>query len=222
MKVKFFTSHEGLNLHYESAQTRTVPHKTGTYDLSTHLPWIGERTRALDGAHVEFFRGIANPVGVKVGPNADPEQIVELTRVLNPQNEAGKIVLITRLGAANVAQKLPPIVDAITRANRRVLWVSDPMHGNGFVTQSGVKTRNFDDILRELETTIDVHTSCRSVFGGVHFELTGEDVTECTGGGLAESDLSRNYATVCDPRLNYRQAIQMAFALAERLKPAAR
>jgi 3-deoxy-7-phosphoheptulonate synthase len=218
MKVTFFTSHEGLNLEYESAQTRCVPRRDGYYDLTTHLPWIGERTRALDGAHIEFFRGIENPVGLKVGPTADPLEILEVVRRLNPRNEPGKIVLITRFGAKNVRAKLPALVQAITNAARRVLWVCDPMHGNGIVTATGIKTRNFDDILDELNGTSDVHEECNTHFGGVHFELTGEDVTECIGGGLGPEDLARNYATLCDPRLNYRQAMQMAFCLAERLK----
>jgi 3-deoxy-7-phosphoheptulonate synthase len=222
MRVNFFTSHEGLNLVYESAQTRRVPWQEGVYNLSTHMPWIGERTRSLDGAHVEYFRGIANPIGVKVGPTADPLEIVDLARALNPTNEPGKLVLITRLGAKNVNEALPKLIAGIGRARRRVLWVSDPMHGNGMVAPGGVKTRNFDDILAELESTAEVHRTCGTVFGGVHFELTGEDVTECTGGGIEEADLSRNYATVCDPRLNYRQAIQMAFCLADRLKSAPR
>ncbi len=217
MKVAFFTSHEGLNLAYEAAQTRRVPRREGFYDLTTHLPWIGERTRALTGAHVEFFRGIANPIAVKVGPKTAPADAVDLCKVLNPRNEPGRIVLVARMGAAHVRDKLPPIVSAVERARRRVLWVSDPMHGNGIVTRSGVKTRDFDDILGELEATIDVHDQLGTYFGGVHFELTGDDVTECVGAGLTESDLSRNYETLCDPRLNYRQALQMAFRLGGRL-----
>jgi 3-deoxy-7-phosphoheptulonate synthase len=218
MKVSFFTSHEGLNLHYESAQTRQVPHHEGYYDLTTHMPWIGDRTRAIDGAHVEFFRGVENPIGLKVGPSARPEEILHVIRTLNPRNERGKIVLITRFGAKQTTEKLPLLVETIRGAEARVLWVCDPMHGNGIVTPKGVKTRNFDDILDELERTAAVHHQCGTTFGGVHFELTGEDVTECIGGGLGPDDLTRNYATVCDPRLNYRQALQMAFCLAECLK----
>jgi 3-deoxy-7-phosphoheptulonate synthase len=213
----FFTSHEGLNLVYEAAQTRRVPRRDGYYDLSAHFPWIGERTRALDGAHVEFFRGISNPVGVKLGPAATPEGVVELCKALNPDNEAGKLVFIVRMGAAHVSAKLPWLIEAVQRGRHRVLWVSDPMHGNMIVTGGGVKTRNFDDILKEVVLSIDVHEACGSYFGGVHFELTGEDVTECIGGGLTEADLDKRYLTACDPRLNYRQAVEMAFCIAQRM-----
>ncbi|WP_375768659.1 3-deoxy-7-phosphoheptulonate synthase class II [Archangium gephyra] len=223
-RVDFYTSHEGLNLHYESAQTRQVPWRKGWYDLTTHLPWIGERTRALDGAHVEFFRGIRNPVGVKLGPSVSPEDAVRLAEQLNPDNEPGKLVLITRMGAQKVADALPPVVEAMRRAGRLVLWVCDPMHGNTVSTSSGIKTRNFDDVLREVEQSFDVHERLGSILGGVHFELTGEDVTECMGGavGITEKDLERNYATLCDPRLNYRQALEMSFRLARRMSRLAR
>jgi 3-deoxy-7-phosphoheptulonate synthase len=218
-RVDFYTSHEGLNLFYESAQTRAVPRRAGIYDLTTHFPWIGERTRALDGAHVEFFRGVANPVGVKLGPSVSPDDAVRLVERLNPSDEAGKIVLITRMGAKKVEASLPPLVDAMKRAGRRVLWVADPMHGNTQSTASGLKTRDFDDIVREIETSFDVHAACGTHLGGVHFELTGEDVTECTGGaaGITEADLDKNYATMCDPRLNYRQALEMGLRIAKRM-----
>jgi len=218
-RVDSFTSHEGLNLHYESAQTRQVPWRQGWYDLTTHLPWIGERTRALDGAHLEFFRGIRNPVGVKLGPSVSPESAVRLAEQLNPDNEPGKLVLITRMGAQRVAEALPPVVEAMRRAGRLVLWVCDPMHGNTVSTSTGIKTRSFDDVLREVEQSFDVHERLGSYLGGVHFELTGEDVTECVGGavGITEQDLERNYATLCDPRLNYRQALEMSFHLARRM-----
>lgn len=216
----FYCSHEGLNLHYESGQTRTVPHRPGYYDLSTHLPWIGERTRSLSGPHVEFFRGIENPIGIKVGPTADPYEIHALCMQLNPQNLPGKVLLITRLGAASVESKLVPLVDHIRREGLRVLWVCDPMHGNGITTQSGLKTRNFADILRELEATFDVHDRLGTVFGGLHFELTGEDVTECLGAGTTESDLDTRYLTACDPRLNGRQSLELAEAVAQRMKGA--
>ncbi|HEY2510842.1 MAG TPA: 3-deoxy-7-phosphoheptulonate synthase class II [Polyangiaceae bacterium] len=216
-RVDFFTSHEGLNLHYESAQTRTVPRRPGNYALSGHLPWIGERTRSLGGAHVEFFRGIKNPVGIKVGPKAPPDEIAQLVEHLNPEDEPGRIVLITRLGAGQVEDRLPQLVNGIRRAGRRVLWVCDPMHGNGITTSSGLKTRDFESILKEIERSFDVHAALGSILGGVHFELTGEDVTECIGGGISESDLDRNYLSVCDPRLNYAQALEMAFLLGRRL-----
>jgi 3-deoxy-7-phosphoheptulonate synthase len=222
MRVSFFASHEGLNLTYEAAQTRRVPRRADFYDLTTHLPWIGERTRALDGAHIEFFRGIANPIAVKLGPKTLPEQAVDVCKLLNPRNEPGKIVLVPRMGAPLVAERLPPLLTAIQRARRRVLWVCDPMHGNATVTRAGIKTRNFDDILSEIEASMAVHKEVGTYFGGVHFELTGDDVTECVGGGLSEEDLSRNYETLCDPRLNYRQAIQMAFAVGRHLAEQAR
>jgi 3-deoxy-7-phosphoheptulonate synthase len=222
MKVSFFTSHEGLNLIYEAAQTRRVPRRHDFYDLTTHMPWIGERTRALDGAHIEFFRGVANPLAIKLGPKTVPEHAVDLCNLLNPRNEPGKIVLVPRMGVNQVADRLPPLVTAIQRARRRVLWVCDPMHGNATVTRAGIKTRNFDDILGEVEASMDVHNAIGTYFGGVHFELTGEDVTECVGAGLGEEDLSTNYETLCDPRLNYRQALQMAFSVGRRLADVAR
>jgi 3-deoxy-7-phosphoheptulonate synthase len=217
-RVTFFTSHEGLNLHYESAQTRQVPRRAGYWDLTAHLPWIGERTRQLAGAHIEFFRGVENPIGIKLGPSADPDEIVRMLEVLNPKDEAGKIVLISRMGASKVGDRLPGLLAAVKRSGRRVLWISDPMHGNTRETPSGHKTRSFDDILREVETCMDVHAAEGTIFGGVHFELTGEDVTECVGGGITEADLATNYASACDPRLNYRQALEMAFAITRRFR----
>jgi 3-deoxy-7-phosphoheptulonate synthase len=218
-RVEFFTSHEGLNLHYESAQTRTVPRRPGNYLLTTHLPWIGERTRDLSGAHVEFFRGIQNPIGIKLGPKITPDELIRLIALLNPSNEPGKIVLITRMGANRVQDALPPLVEGVHWAGRRVLWVCDPMHGNGKTLPSGTKTRDFDDILKEVEHTFDIHAAAGSFLGGVHFELTGEDVTECIGGaaGVTEADLDKNYASLCDPRLNYRQALEMSFRIARRM-----
>jgi len=210
-RVDFYTSHEGLNLHYESAQTRMVPRRAGHYLLTTHMPWIGERTRDLGGAHVEFFRGVENVVGVKLGPKVDPHQALELLTLLNPTNEPGKLVAITRMGAGAVESVLPRLVEVVSGAGRRVLWMCDPMHGNTHSTSSGFKTRDFDDILLEIERSFAVHRGLGTVLGGIHFELTGEDVTECVGGGLTEADLSRNYASVCDPRLNYRQSLEMAF-----------
>jgi 3-deoxy-7-phosphoheptulonate synthase len=217
-RVDFYTSHEALNLLYESAQTRTVPRREGHYNLTTHLPWIGERTRAIDGAHVEYARGIRNPVGVKVGPDADPEEVVELVETLNPRDEPGRVVLIHRMGAGRVASALPPILEEVARNERRVLWICDPMHGNTEQTSAGFKTRNVDRILEELHTAFDAHDNAGTHLGGVHFELTGEDVTECVGGGagVTEDDLSRNYATACDPRLNYSQALELAFSIASR------
>ncbi len=218
-RVDFYTSHEGLNLHYESAQTRQVPRRAGWYDLTTHFPWIGERTRALDGAHVEFFRGIQNPIGVKLGPGMTADQALRLVDALNPTNEPGKLALVTRMGATKVGDVLPKLVEAVNKAGRTVLWVCDPMHGNTQVTPSGVKTRDFDAILREVESTFDVHEACGTHLGGVHFEMTGDDVTECIGGaaGITVDDLDKNYSSACDPRLNYRQALEMGFRIAKRL-----
>jgi 3-deoxy-7-phosphoheptulonate synthase len=216
-RAEFFTSHEGLHLHYESAQTRTVPRRPGHYDLTTHLPWIGERTRALTGAHVEFFRGIRNPVGVKLGPQARPDELEPLLATLNPSDEPGKIVFVARLGAARVAESLPPLVEAVQHSGRHVLWLCDPMHGNTVTTSSGRKTRDFADIVKELEASFDAHEAMGSRLGGVHFELTGEDVTECIGGGLSEADLDTRYESLCDPRLNYGQALELAFVIARRM-----
>jgi 3-deoxy-7-phosphoheptulonate synthase len=219
-RVEFFSSHEGLNLLYESAQTRTVPRRQGHYDLTTHLPWIGERTGALDGAHVEFFRGVRNPLGLKVGPKMSPEDLVRLVKRLNPALEPGRIVLILRLGVRNVADRLPKLVQAVGELGvGPVLWVCDPMHGNTTTTPGGVKTRVFSDVIEELSTSWDVLESLKSRLGGMHIELTGEDVTECLGGAadLRESDLSRNYASPCDPRLNYEQSMELAFAVAKKM-----
>ena len=214
-RAEFFTSHEGLNLHYEAAQTRTVPRRAGFYDLTTHFPWIGDRTRRADGAHVEFFRGVRNPLGVKVGPGASASDVLALCTALNPRNEAGRLALIVRLGARHVEERLPALIAAVQGGKRRVLWMCDPMHGNGVVTRSGVKTRAFDDIRHELEASLDVHRRLGTCLGGIHVELTGEDVTECVGGAadVTEADLDFRYASVCDPRLNYQQALELAFVL---------
>ena len=219
-RVEFYTCHEGLNLHYESAQTHTVPRREGTYLLTTHMPWIGERTRQLDHAHIEFFRGIANPIGVKVGPTATVDDVVGLCDALNPRDEPGKLVLISRMGVDKVKTCLPPLLQSVRKTGRRVLWVVDPMHGNTRQSKSGFKTRSFDDIQREIAWTLDAHADAGTILGGVHFEMTGEDVTECTGGaaGITDDDLSLNYATACDPRLNYRQALEMAFLLSRRMR----
>jgi 3-deoxy-7-phosphoheptulonate synthase len=216
-RANFFTSHEGLNLYYESAQTRTVPLRPGCYDLTTHLPWIGERTRALGGPHVEFFRGIENPVGVKLSARAVPDEVVGLCEVLNAERVPGKLLLIARMGAGRVERALPPLVEAVRQAGHPVVWMCDPMHGNTLVTASGIKTRSFDSILREVELSFDIHRACGTILSGVHFELTGEDVTECLGAGVHEEDLDKNYMSLCDPRLNYRQALEMAFRLAKRM-----
>ena len=214
-RVDFYTSHEGLHLYYEQAQTRHVPHRTGWYDLSTHLPWLGNRTRNLDGAHVDFFRGIANPIGVKIDGSIEPDELIELTRALNPQNEPGRLALIHRFGVDRIENQLPNLIEAVERNGRLVLWVCDPMHGNTEQTASGKKTRDFKKILLELERAFQVHQKMGTCLGGVHFELTGENVTECIGGarGLKEADLSRAYRTQVDPRLNYEQALETAMLI---------
>ncbi len=214
-RVDFFTSHEGLHLQYEQAQTRQVPRHTGWYNLSTHFPWIGERTRALDCAHVEYFRGIANPVGVKIGPAVTPDEALALADVLNPENEPGRLTFIHRFGADRVERCLPPLVAAIRRKDRQVLWCCDPMHGNTESTSEGIKTRRFEKILAELEKSFRILKDGGAGLGGVHIELTGENVTECLGGasGVTEADLARDYRTQLDPRLNYEQAMETALML---------
>ena len=218
-RVDYFTSHEGLHLLYEQAQTRQVPHRTGWYNLSTHFPWIGMRTAQPGGAHVEYFRGIANPIGVKVGPSMAPETVLELADILDPHREPGRLTLIHRFGHGRIAEGLPRLIDAVRGAGRTVVWVCDPMHGNTESTSTGLKTRRFEHILSELEQAFDIHAAAGSYLGGVHFELTGENVTECVGGarGLAEEDLRRSYLTQVDPRLNYEQALEMALLIARRM-----
>jgi 3-deoxy-7-phosphoheptulonate synthase len=219
-RADVYTSHEGLSLYYEQAQTRRVPRREGWYDLSTHLPWIGKRTAQVDGAHVEFFRGVRNPLGIKVGPDMTPQWLLELLEVLDPEDEPGRITLIHRMGVDAIEQALPPLVEAVQRAGRTVLWCCDPMHGNTETTPAGIKTRRFERIVGELEKAFALHEQIGSVLGGVHFEMTGEDVTECVGGarGLSERDLERSYRSTVDPRLNYEQALEMAMLIARNLR----
>ena len=219
-KVDFYTSHEALNLYYDSAQTRPVPRKKGYFNLSAHMVWLGNRTRDLDGAHVEYFKGINNPVGIKIGPPYEIDETLKLIETLNPNHEAGKIVLITRFGKDIVEKELPKLIQAVRREGFPVVWSSDPMHGNTFSTDGGIKTRNFDDILREVQSAFAIHRSEGSYLGGVHLELTGDNVTECVGGakGLGEKELKHNYETFCDPRLNYEQSLEMAFLVAREWK----
>ena len=221
-RAPFYASHEALHLHYEQAQARYIERQGRWYNLSTHLPWIGMRTAELGGAHVEFCRGIANPVGVKVGPSMDTAWVRGLCEVLNPLREPGRLVLIHRMGAAQVDAKLPSLIEAVRGTGVPVLWVCDPMHGNTESTSSGVKTRRFENIVSELERSFRIHRELGSYLGGVHFELTGEDVTECTGGarGLADADLSRAYRTQVDPRLNYEQALELAMRIAANARSA--
>jgi len=221
-RVHMYTGHEALALPYEQAQTRQVPRRPGWYNLSTHFPWIGMRTAQLDGAHVEFHRGIRNPLGIKLGPAMTPDWLVGLLEALDPDQVPGRITLIVRMGAANVVAKLPPLVEAVRRAGREVLWVSDPMHGNTETTPSGIKTRRFDNIVNELEQSFALHAELGSRLGGVHIELTGENVTECTGGarGLSDTDLERAYKSRVDPRLNYEQALECAMRIARHVRGA--
>ena len=218
-RVDFFTSHEALLLPYESALTRESIRRNGHYNMGTHFPWIGERTRSLGGAHVEYFRGIRNPIGVKIGSKVSAEELLELIERLNPENEPGRLTLIHRLGRAYVETKLPGMIEAVRRSGRTVLWVCDPMHGNTVSTAHGRKTRRFDDVVDELRLSFAIHQTYGSHLGGAHLELTGDNVTECVGGsrGLTESDLESAYETQVDPRLNYEQALEIAFEIAGKL-----
>jgi 3-deoxy-7-phosphoheptulonate synthase len=215
-RAPFYASHEALHLHYEQAQTRYIERRGRWYNLSTHLPWIGMRTARLDAAHVEYCRGIANPVGVKVGPGMDADWLRGLCEALNPQREPGRLVLIHRLGAAQVEARLPGMIETVRDSGVPVLWVCDPMHGNTETASNGLKTRRFENIVAELEAAFSIHRSVGSYLGGVHFELTGEDVTECTGGarGLGDGDLPRDYRSQVDPRLNAEQALELAMRIA--------
>ncbi len=217
-RIDFYTSHEALMLPYEQAQTRRVPHRPGWFNLSTHFPWVGIRTASPEGAHIEYLRGISNPVGVKIGPGLSTDEILRIAERLNPANEPGRLALIHRYGAARIAAELPPVIEAMRREGRAVLWICDPMHGNTRRTLNGYKTRSFDDIESELSQAIDIHPQCGSILGGMHIELTGENVTECTGGarGLCEADLGRAYESEVDPRLNYEQALELALLVARR------
>ena len=219
-ETNFFTAHEGLLLNYEQAMTRVDSTSGDWYDTSAHFIWIGNRTRQLDGAHVEFMRGIANPIGLKAGPGTDTDELLRLIEVLNPLNEAGRLTVISRMGADQVESLLPPLVRAIEGEGKKVIWVCDPMHGNTEKSANGYKTRPVDRILREVQGFFAVHQAEGSHAGGVHFEMTGQDVTECTGGAQAitEANLSDRYHTHCDPRLNAKQALELAFLLAEILK----
>ncbi|MBN8479985.1 MAG: 3-deoxy-7-phosphoheptulonate synthase class II [Xanthomonadales bacterium] len=214
-RVDFHTSHEALLLHYEESLTRQVPRQWGWFNMSTHFPWIGMRTAALDGAHVEYCRGIRNPVGVKIGTSTKPDQLLRLIDALNPDNESGRLTLIHRMGARQIAEALPPLLAAVRAAGRKVLWCCDPMHGNTESLGSGIKTRRFENIRGELEQAFDIHAAAGTRLGGVHLELTGENVTECLGGArdLTESDLNRAYRSSVDPRLNYEQSIELAMLI---------
>jgi 3-deoxy-7-phosphoheptulonate synthase len=219
-EVDFYTSHEALILGYEEALTRRDSLTGDWYDCSAHLVWIGERTHQLDGAHVDFMRGIGNPVGLKVGPTCAPSDVVDLCDALNPGRKPGRLTLVTRLGASRVRDLLPPILQAVERAGHPVVWCCDPMHGNTFTSNTGRKTRDFNVILDEIAGFFDAHRAIGTWPGGVHVELTGDDVTECLGGSneLGHSDLDDRYETMCDPRLNGSQSLDLAFQVAELLR----
>lgn len=217
--VDFYSSHEALLLEYEHALTRIDSRTDTPYNVSAHMVWIGERTRQLDGAHVEYLRHLRNPIGIKLGPSVTPSEAVALAERLDPDQEPGRLTVISRMGAARVRDVLPPIVEAVEDTGRKVAWVCDPMHGNTFETSLGYKTRAFSQVADELNGFFDVHQELGTWPGGVHIELTGDDVTECVGGvdELAEADLANRYETACDPRLNRNQSLELAFLVAERL-----
>ena len=216
--VELFSSHEGLLLDYEEALTEKVGDRY--YNLGAHFLWIGDRTRNLGDAHLEYFRGIENPIGIKVGKQMQPKELVDIINAVEPANRPGRITLISRIGAADVREALPPLIAAVREAGQNVAWSCDPMHGNTTTTDTGLKTRDYDCILKELEAAFELHADGGGQLAGVHFELTGEDVTECTGGPqeLSEADLSRSYETYCDPRLNYAQSLELALRIAQRLQ----
>jgi 3-deoxy-7-phosphoheptulonate synthase len=219
-RVEFFTAHEGLLLGYEEALTRVDSTSGDWYDVSAHLLWIGERTRQLDGAHVEYMRGIKNPIGLKVGPTVEPDELMRLIDALNPENEPGRLTLYGRFGADKIGDRLPPLMDATRRDGRQVVWANDPMHGNTLKANNGYKTRPFDRILSEVRSFIQIAEAEGVHPGGLHLEMTGQNVTECIGGAraLSEGDLGDRYHTHCDPRLNAEQSLELAFLVAERLK----
>jgi 3-deoxy-7-phosphoheptulonate synthase len=222
-RVDFHSSHEALILEYEHALTRVDSRTQQPYDVSSHFVWIGERTRQLDGAHVELLSHIRNPIGVKLGPTTSPDDAIALAQKLNPDNEPGRLTFITRMGAGKIRDRLPNLVEKVTAAEVSAAWVCDPMHGNTFEASSGYKTRRFDDVIAEVQGFFDVHRMLGTWPGGVHVELTGDDVTECVGGGeaLLEGDLGNRYESVCDPRLNRVQSLELSFLVAEMLREAA-
>jgi 3-deoxy-7-phosphoheptulonate synthase len=218
-QVEFFTSHEALLLGYEQALTRVDSTSGDWYDCSAHLLWIGERTRQLDHAHVEFMRGIKNPIGLKVGPTMEPDDLLQLIDALNPDNEPGRLTLYGRFGADKIGARLPRLLAATRREGRAVVWAIDPMHGNTFTASNGYKTRPFDRVLSEVKGFVEIARAEGVHPGGVHLEMTGQNVTECLGGAraLTETDLADRYHTHCDPRLNAEQALELAFLVAEKL-----
>ncbi len=221
-EVDFYTSHEALLLGYEQALTRKDSTTGDWYDCSAHMLWIGERTRQLGGAHVEFLRGVQNPLGCKVGPTATPEETIRLCETLNPDQIPGRLTLITRMGASLIDEQLPNLVQTVHDSGHPVVWACDPMHGNTYTAESGLKTRNFSDVVEETRKFFNIHRSIGSWAGGIHVELTGDNVTECVGGAenLSDTDLALRYETMCDPRLNASQSLELAFHVAEELRAA--
>lgn len=217
-EVRLYSSHEALLLPYEEAMMRPL-HQGGFYNASAHMLWIGERTRQLEGAHVNFAKGISNPLGVKVGASMGEEELIQLVDILNPDNRAGRLTLIVRMGAEAIKKSLPPLVKRIKKEGRKVIWMCDPMHGNTVKSDSGYKTRRFDHILAEVTHFADIVTSEQMHFGGLHVEMTGADVTECTGGGqkITDAKLAHRYETYCDPRLNAHQSLELAFLIVDKL-----
>jgi len=218
--IDFFTAHEALHLDYESAQTRRVPRRPGYFNLTTHFPWVGLRTNHPDDAHVEFLRGIENPIGIKVGPECGRDHVARWLEILDPRRQPGRLTLIHRFGVNKIAGALPPLVQAVRAEGGEVLWICDPMHGNTHITASGVKTRRFEDIYGEVEQAFEIHAAMGGQLGGVHIEVTGENVTECVGGshGPSEADLARAYESEVDPRLNYDQTLELSFLIARKMK----
>lgn len=218
--VDFYSSHEALILEYEKALTRIDSRTDKPYDVSGHFVWVGERTRQINGAHIDFAKKISNPIGVKLGPKTTEAEVIELLKVLNPNDEPGRLTFITRMGANSIKEKLPPLIKAVEKSGKKVLWVCDPMHGNTYEAPSGYKTRKFEDVLAEVEGFFAVHKQLGTHPGGIHIELTGDDVTECVGGGeqISHEDLSTRYETACDPRLNHTQSLELAFLVAKMLR----
>ena len=218
--VDFYTSHESLLLGYEESLTRLDSTSDEWYDTSAHMLWIGDRTRQPDGAHIEFVRGVKNPIGLKCGPSLSAEELIKLIDIINPENEEGRLTLITRFGENNVEEHLPDLIRLVKSEGRNVVWSCDPMHGNTITSSNGYKTRPLEKIINEVKDFIDIHNSEGTYAGGIHVEMTGQNVTECTGGTqkISEEDLSDRYHTHCDPRLNANQSLDLAFLISERLK----
>ncbi|MFH0977307.1 MAG: 3-deoxy-7-phosphoheptulonate synthase class II [Spirochaetota bacterium] len=220
-ETTLYTSHEALLLNYEEALTRRDSLSGDFYDYSAHMLWVGERTRQTENAHIEFVRGIKNPIGIKAGPSMEPDELLRLIDIVNPENEPGRLTIIVRIGE-HIAKKLPPLIRAVKREGRKIVWCSDPMHSNTVKTHHGIKTRSFDQILEEVKNFFEIHTAEGTYAGGIHCEMTGQNVTECIGGAeaITEKELSEKYFTRCDPRLNANQALELAFLISEFLKNA--